>query len=169
MPTEPPRRRRCPDGGSCRSCMNLGEDFILDLRRPVVGGQRVTDGYVRLLGRRPRLMMAPAGKYGFGYRHIPPPQRPERLRSLDSGRLSILIAWPHAILNHRQRDSLGQSGRWRICRELSRQRQTTDTRMSAIRQMSPVHRSGSGWLASRVITHSRRSSMVPISLLSRPV
>ena len=37
----------------------LEEDFILQVRRPVVGGQRLADRHVRLLERRPGLMMAP--------------------------------------------------------------------------------------------------------------
>ena len=39
----------------------LEEDFVPDLRGPVVGVQRVSDGYVRLFGGRASLMMAPLG------------------------------------------------------------------------------------------------------------
>ena len=43
----------------------LEEYFVLELRQPLVGVQRLSDRYVRLLEGRPSLVMAPPGERGF--------------------------------------------------------------------------------------------------------
>ena len=45
----------------------LEEYFVLELRQPSVGVQRLSDRYVRLLEGRPSLVMAPPGERRFRY------------------------------------------------------------------------------------------------------